>query len=334
MLRLSPPGPLRICQAGSFDANFGGGEANVAASLVRYGLETELVTRLPGNDLGEACLQFLRKNAIGTRFILRGGERLGIYFLEQGSNMRASQVIYDRANSAFATLKPGMIDWEIVFKEADWFHWTGITPAISSGAAAACLEAVKTAHNMGLVVSCDLNYRARLWQWGKTAREVMSELVTYCDVAIGNEEDAEKVFGIRAPESDVVTGKVGSQSFQHVCQELARTFPDLKRIAITLRGSQSANCNTWSAILWDSGNFYHGRIFTINDIVDRVGSGDSFMGGLIYGLLTYPQDRQAALDFAIAASALKHTIVGDFNLVSVAEVEKLLKGDSSGRVVR
>lgn len=334
MLRLSPPGPLRICQAGSFDVNYGGGEANVAASLANYGLDAELVTRLPGNDLGQACLQFLHKHAIGTRFVLHGGERLGIYFLETGSNMRPSQVIYDRANSAFATLKPGMIDWENVFKDAGWFHWTGITPAISESAAAACLEGVKMARKLGLTISCDLNFRAKLWQWGKNAREVMSELVTYCDVAIGNEEDAEKVFGISALEADVVSGKVDSFSYQHVCLELARAFPNLKSIAITLRGSQSANCNTWSAILWDAGSFYHGRSFTISNIVDRVGSGDSFMGGLIYGLLTYPQDRQMALDFAVAASALKHSILGDFNLVSVAEVEKLLRGDSSGRVIR
>ncbi len=334
MLRLSPPGALRICQAGTFDVNFGGGEANVAASLAKFGMETELVTRLPANDLGEACLQFLRKNSIGTSFVQRGGERLGIYFLENGSNMRASQVIYDRANSSFATLNPGMIDWETILKEASWFHWTGITPAISVGAAETCLEAVKTATRLGVVVSCDLNFRAKLWQWGKPAGEVMSELVSYCDVAIGNEEDAEKVFGIRAPETDVVSGKVDSNCFQHVCLELARTFPNLKSIAITLRGSQSANSNTWSAILWDAGNFYYGQTFSISDIVDRVGSGDSFMGGLIYGLLSYPQKRQKALDFAIAASALKHTILGDFNLVSVAEVEKLLQGDRSGRVVR
>jgi len=334
MLRLSPPGPLRFFQADSFNVTFGGGEANVAASLANFGLETEFVTRLPANDLGEACMQYLRRFNIGTHFILRGGERLGIYFLENGSNMRGSQVIYDRANSGFFSLKSGMIDWEEVFEGAGWFHWTGITPAISEGAAGVCLDAVKAARKMGLVVSCDLNYRAKLWKWGKTAGEVMKELVAYSDVAIGNEEDADKVFGIKAPETDVIAGKVDALRFQQVCQELARTFPNLKTIAITLRGSLSADCNSWSAILWDEGKLYSGSTYTITDIVDRVGGGDSFMGGLIYGLLNYPQDRQRVLDFAIAASALKHTILGDFNLVNTGEVEKLLKGDSSGRVVR
>lgn len=334
MLRLSPPGALRFSQASSFDVTFGGGEANVAASLANFGLEAEFVTRLPNNDLGEACLQFLRRFNIGTHFILRGGERLGIYFLENGSNMRASQVIYDRANSSFYSVKPGSFDWEKVFEGAGWFHWTGITPAISEGTASVCLEAVQAARKMGLVVSCDLNYRAKLWKWGKTAGEVMKELVAYSDVAIGNEEDAEKVFAIKGPETDVIAGKVDAQRYQQVCLELARMFPNLKTIAITLRGSLSANCNHWSAILWDEGKLYSGSTFTITDIVDRVGGGDSFMGGLIYGLLNFPQDRQKALDFAIAASALKHTILGDFNLVNASEVEKLLKGDSSGRVVR
>lgn len=334
MLRLSPPGALRFNQAGSFDVTYGGGEANVAASLAKFGLETQFVTRLPANDIGEACLQFLRAYGVGTRHILRGGERLGIYFLENGSNMRASQVVYDRANSAFCSLQPGMIDWQAAFEGARWFHLTGITPAVSEGAAAACMEGVRAARRMGLTVSCDLNYRAKLWKWGKSAGEVMRELVALCDAAIGNEEDAEKVFGIRAPETDVVSAKVDAQRYPAVCQELARTFPNLKTIAITLRGSVSANCNSWSAILWDAGQLYTGRTFTITDIVDRVGSGDSFVGGLIYGLLMDAPDRQAALNFAIAASALKHTIAGDFNQVSVAEVQKLLQGDSSGRVVR
>ena len=334
MLRLSPPGNLRFCQAGSLDLAFGGGESNVAVSLTRFGLETEFVTRLPANDLGEACLQTLRKYNVGTRFVLRGGDRLGIYFLEHGSNMRGSQVIYDRTNSSFASLKPGMIDWEQVFNGACWFHWTGITPAVSEGPATICLEAVKAARALGLTVSCDLNYRAKLWKWGKPASEVMRELVTFCDVAIGNEEDAEKVFGISAPDTNVVNGKVDAERYQYVCQELARTFPNLKTIAITLRGSSSANCNSWSAILWDQGRIFNGLSYNITDIVDRVGSGDSFMAGLIYGLRCYPENKQMALDFAIAASALKHTIPGDFNLVSVGEVEKLLNGDRSGRVIR
>jgi 2-dehydro-3-deoxygluconokinase len=334
MLRLSPPDQFRFGQARSFDATYGGGESNVAVSLANYGLETEFVTRLPKNDLGEACLQYIRQYGVGTRFIQRGGKRLGIYFLENGAVMRGSQVVYDRADSAFATISPTMFDWKEIFSEAGWFHWTGITPAVSEGAAATCLEAVKAARAMGIPVSCDLNYRAKLWKWGKTATEVMEELVSYCDVAIGNEEDAEKVFHIQAPDSDVTQGNVTAEKYQHVCEALSKKFPNLKTIAITLRSSISASHNTWSAMLWQSGVTYTGPIYDITHIVDRVGSGDSFMGGLIYGLTTSPDDLQKVLNFAIAASALKHTVFGDFNLVSVAEVEKLMKGDASGRVSR
>lgn len=334
MLRLSPPGFLRFAQARSFDAIYGGGESNVAVSLANFGLEAEFVTRLPANDLGEACLQYLRQYNVGTHHILRGGERLGIYFLENGSNMRGSQVIYDRANSSFATLKAGMVDWKSVLAQAGWFHWTGITPAISEGTAEACLEAVKVARELGVTVSCDMNYRAKLWKWGKPVGDVMRELLRYCDVAIANEEDAEKVFGIHAPKSDVLTGKVEAKDYQCVCEELARTFPNLKQIAITLRGSISANYNTWSGMLWDSGEMFLAPVYAVTDIVDRVGSGDSFMGGLIYGLVKFGADHQRAIEYAVAASALKHTITGDFNLVTVNEVEKLICGDGSGRVSR
>ncbi len=334
MLRLSPPGVQRFGQARCFDVIYGGGESNVAVSLANYGLETEFVTRLPANDIGEACLQFLRQYNVGTHHVLRGGERLGIYFLENGSNMRGSQVVYDRANSSFATLKAGMLDWEKIFSGASWFHWTGITPAVAQGPAEACLEAVKIAKQMGLTVSCDMNYRAKLWKWGRTAGEVMGELLNYCDVAIGNEEDAEKVFGIHAAGADVMAGRVEADGYRSVCEQLASRFPQLKKIAITLRGSRSANHNTWSGLLWDCGKMYTAPVYDITHIVDRVGGGDSFMGGLIYGLVSYPTDSQKALNFAVGASALKHTIFGDFNLVSAAEVEKLLKGDSSGRVSR
>ncbi|MFA5065088.1 MAG: sugar kinase [Dehalococcoidia bacterium] len=334
MLRLAPPGQLRFGQARTFDASYGGGEANVAVSLSNFGLDTEFVTRLPANDLGEACLQYLRQYGAGTGFIQRGGGRLGIYFLEMGAVMRASQVIYDRADSSFAGVTPDMFDWKKIFKGAGWFHWTGITPAVSSGAAAACLQAVKTAREMDVIVSCDLNYRAKLWKWGKPAGEVMQELVSYCDVAIGNEEDAEKVFGIKAPESDVAKGKVSADKYRYVCESLAGKFKGLKTIAITLRSSFSASHNAWSAILWQSGKVFRGPDFDITHIVDRVGGGDSFAGGLIYSLITASANPQKALDFAVAASALKHTIQGDFNLVSIAEVEKLLKGDVSGRVSR
>ncbi|HEX3050912.1 MAG TPA: sugar kinase [Aggregatilineaceae bacterium] len=334
MMRLAPPGFLRFTQAHSFDLTFGGGEANVAVSLANYGIPTDFVTRLPKNDLGTACIQYLRQFGVGVDQIVRGGDRLGIYFLEAGSMQRASNVIYDRANSAIATIEPGMIDWPAVFAGADWFHWTGITPALSASAAAVCLEAARTAHDMGLTVSCDLNYRKKLWNWGRSATDVMSELVQVCDIAIGNEEDADKVFGIHASETDVVSGHISAAKYQSVCDQLHTRFPNLKTIAITLRGSISASHNTWSGVLWDQGAFYTGLNFDITHMVDRVGGGDSFVGGLIYGLLTYGDDRQKALNFAIAASCLKHSIVGDFNLVTVSEVEKLMGGDASGRVSR
>jgi 2-dehydro-3-deoxygluconokinase len=334
MLRLSPPGQLRFTQARAFDAIYGGGESNVAVSLANYGIPVSFVTRLPNHEIGEACLQFLRQYGVGTEHILRGGDRVGIYFLETGAAQRGSKVIYDRAGSSFATIQPGMIDWDQIFEGATWFHWTGITPAISQGAAEACLEAAKAARKHGLTVSSDLNYRAKLWKWGKSAGEVMSELVEQCDVAIGNEEDAEKVFGIRSSGADVTTGKVSADQYRIVCEKLRERFPSLKTIAITLRGSLSASHNTWSAILWKEGQLLTAPTYDITHIVDRVGGGDSFMGGLIYGLLTYADNPQKALNFAVAASALKHTIFGDFNLVSLKEVEQLMGGDASGRVSR
>ncbi|MBC7315761.1 MAG: sugar kinase [Chloroflexi bacterium] len=334
MMRLSPPGFLRFSQARSFNVVYGGGEANVAVSLAGFGIPVDFITRLPKNDLGRACLRFLRETGVGVDKIIWGGDRLGIYFLEMGAVARASQVIYDRDGSSFATIQPGMVDWRAAFADATWFHWTGITPAISQGAAEACLEAVKTAKEMGLTVSCDLNYRAKLWRWGKKAGEVMPELVRYCDIAIGNEEDAAQVFGIHAPDTDVTSGQVEAAKYRFVCEALAERFPNLKTIAITLRGSISASHNTWSGILWEGGTLYTAPTYDITHIVDRVGGGDAFMGGLIYGLLTYGADRQKALNFAVAASCLKHTIFGDFNLVTVAEAEKLMGGDVSGRVSR
>ena len=334
MLRLSPSGFLRFTQARSFDVIYGGGEANVAASLAQFGMAVDYVTRLPKNDIGEACLQYLRQYGIGTSKIIQGGDRLGIYYLENGAVQRGSKVIYDRANSSLATIQKGMLDWQAVFADADWLHWTGITPAVSQGAAEVCLEAVQTAKNMGLTVSCDLNFRKNLWKWGKKASEVMPELVSFCDVAIGNEEDAEKVFGIKAPEADVTAGKVEASHYRFVCEELAKRFPGLKTIAITLRGSLSASHNTWSGVLWRSGDFFTAPLYDITHIVDRVGGGDAFMGGLIYGLRTYGADYQKALHFAVAASCLKHSIIGDFNQVSVAEVEGIMGGNVSGRVSR
>ena len=334
MMRLSPPGFLRFSQTNSLEIIYGGGEANVAVSLANYGQAVEYLTRLPTNDLGEACLGYLRQRGVGTRFILRGGERLGLYFMENGAAQRGSKVIYDRANSSIATVTGGMFDWETIFAGADWFHWTGITPAISAGAAEALSEGLSAARKAGVRVSCDLNYRKNLWKWGKKASEVMPDLVGMSDLAIGNEEDADKVFGIKAPHTDVTAGKVSAEAYQAVCEQLAERFPNLKTIAITLRGSLSATHNTWSGVLWRDGQFYTAPTYDIAFIVDRVGGGDAFGGGLIHGLRTWPDDPGQALHFAVAASCLKHSIYGDFNLASVAEVQTLMAGDVSGRVSR
>ncbi len=334
MMRLAPPDHQRVIQAASFEVVYGGGESNVAVSLACFGVPVEFITLLPANDLGDACLQYLRRFGVGVQHILRRGDRLGLYFLEQGAVQRASKVIYDRTGSAFSAVEPGMIDWQAAFDAATWFHWTGITPATAPGPAAVCLEGVRAAKELGLTVSCDLNYRANLWKWGKPAGEVMREIVSLCDVAIANEEDAAKVFGIHAPGTDVARGGVEAGRYRVVCERLADEFPQLRLIAITLRGSHSASHNTWSGVLWKSGEFFQAEEYDITPIVDRVGAGDSFVAGLIYALSTDPGDAKRALDFAVAASALKHTISGDFNLVSVSEVERLMGGDRSGRVRR
>lgn len=335
MLRLATPGYLRFAQTDIFEATYGGGEANVAVSLANYGLHAKFVTRLPKNDLGEAAIMNLRKYNVDTSDIIFGGERLGIYFLEAGAVSRASKVVYDRAGSSIAEVKPGMIDWAKVLEGASWFHWTGITPAISQGAADACLEAIQMANKMGIPVSCDLNYRKNLWKYGKKAGEVMEALVAGCDVILGNEEDAEKVFHIHPEGVDVTQGDtMEAQAYQSVCQQLMKKFPRCKKAIITLRGSISASHNSWAGVLYDGKTLYESPTYQITHIVDRVGGGDSFMGGLIYGLLTYKNDDQKALNFAVAASCLKHTIKGDFNLVTVDEVEKLMSGDASGRVSR
>jgi 2-dehydro-3-deoxygluconokinase len=309
MLRLNPPGFLRFGQARSFDVAFGGGEANVSASLANFGMATDFVTRLPKNDLGDACLAYLRSYGVGTAKVIRGGSRIGIYFLENGAVQRGSKVVYDRDGSAIATIKKGMVDWEAVFADADWFHWTGITPAVSESLCG-------------------------VWKWGKKAGEVMPEMVRHCDIAVGNEEDADQVFGIKAPDTDVVAGRVEAEKYAAVAEGLKKAFPNLKLIGITLRGSLSASHNTWSGILHDGARLYTGPVFNITDIVDRVGGGDAFVGGLIYGLRTCKDDLQRALDFAVAASCLKHSVIGDFNMVSIEEVEKIMSGEVSGRVSR
>ncbi|MBW6534050.1 MAG: sugar kinase [Mariniphaga sp.] len=334
MLRLATPGYLRFSQSNELTATFGGGEANVAVSLANYGIPVDFVTRLPKNDIGRACMMDLRKHGVGTDKIVWGGERIGIYFLETGAVSRGSKVVYDRAHSAVSEIKAGMIDWNVVFDGAAWFHWTGITPAISQNAADVCLEAIKKANELGVTVSCDLNYRKNLWKYGKTAGEVMPELVTGTDIVLGNEEDAEKVLGIKPVGVDVTGGHVEGAAYESVSQQIMERFPRCKKVITTLRGSVNANHNRWSGVLWDGKKLYEAPTYQITHIVDRVGGGDSFMGGLIYGLLTYEGDDQKALNFAVAASCLKHTIYGDFNQVAVDEVEKLMDGDASGRVAR
>lgn len=335
MLRLTPPGWNRFSQASSFDVVYGGGESNVAVSLANYNIPTEFVTRLPKNDIGECALMEMRKRNVGTTHILRGGERLGIYFLEMGAVSRGSKVVYDRANSGMESIRAGMIDWEEVFKDAGWFHWTGITPALSQGAADACLEAIQTANRMGITVSTDLNYRKNLWNYGKQPNEVMPALVEGCDIILGNEEDAEKHFGLHPEGVDVTAGHdVDAKAYLSVLKQMMAMFPRAKKVITTLRGSISASHNTWSGVLYDGETLFEAPTYQITDIVDRVGGGDSFMGGLIYGLMTYPEDDQRALNFAVAASCLKHTIYGDANLVTIDEVEKLMTGDASGRVSR
>ncbi len=335
MLRLATPGHLRFGQAGSLEATFGGGEANVAVSLANYGVETEFVTRLPEHAVADRCVAELRGLGVGTSHILRGGSRMGIYFLETGAVARGSQVIYDREHSALSEIRPGMVDWERVLRGADWFHWTGITPALSQGAADTCREAIEAALRLGVKVSCDLNYRKKLWQYGKTAADVMPALVEGCDLILGNEEDADKVFGIRPEGFDAerTGGVVDPARFESVCRQLMARFPRCRRVVITLRGSVNADHNTWGGVLFDGEKLWQSKRYDITHIVDRVGGGDAFMGGLLYGLLRYdhPSD---ALAFAAAASALKHTVPGDYNRVSVAEVEALLQGGGAGRVSR
>jgi 2-dehydro-3-deoxygluconokinase len=335
MLRLAPPNLRRFSQANSFEVIYGGGESNVAVSLANYGIPVDFVTRLPQNDIGQCALMEMRKRNVGTDHIVYGGDRLGIYFLEIGAVNRGSKVVYDRAHSAMSEIQAGMVDWEKVFKDADWFHWTGITPAISQGAADACLEAIQVANKMGVTVSTDLNYRKKLWKYGKEPGEVMPALVEGCDIILGNEEDAEKHFGLHPEGLDVTAGhEVDAKSYLSVLQQLMEMFPRAKKVITTLRGSISASHNTWSGVLYDGKTLYEAPTYQITHIVDRVGGGDSFMGGLIYGLLQYPDDDQNALNFAVAASCLKHTIYGDANLVTVDEVEKLMRGDASGRVSR
>ena len=332
MMRLQTPRYQRFIQAESLELEYGGGEANVAVSLANYGLDAYYVTRLPKNPLGDACAATLRKHNVHTDFIARGGDRLGIYFSEKGASQRPSNVVYDRANSSIATAAAEDFDWEKIFEGAEWFHFTGLTPALSDGVAAITLEACKKAKELGVKISCDLNFRKKLWTSEK-AGQVMGELCKYVDVMIANEEDAEKVFGIKAADTSITGGQLSDEGYKGVARQLAARF-GCEKIAITLRESISASVNNWSGMLYDAqkDEFYKSRKYTMT-IVDRVGGGDSFGGGLIYSFMT-GADNQKALEFAVAASCLKHTIEGDFNLVTKAEVEALMGGDGSGRVQR
>jgi 2-dehydro-3-deoxygluconokinase len=330
MLRLSTPGFQRIIQVQSFDASYAGGEANVAASLAQFGLEAYYVTKLPQNPLGDAALSYLKRYGVKTDYIVRGGERLGVYFIEPGASQRPSRVIYDRAHSAIAEAKAGDFDWERIFEGATWFHCTGITPALSDGAAALTMEALQAAHRKGVTTSCDLNYRGNLWSSEK-ANRVMSGLMPYVDVCIGNEEDAFDTFGIKPSGTDVIKGKLDPSGYLEVAQKLMEKFK-FKLVATSLRESHSASDNGWSGIVYDGKKLYQSRKYQIH-IVDRVGGGDSLAGALIYALIN-GRELQDAIEFAAAASCLKHTIPGDFNLVTVPEVERLQQGDASGRVQR
>ena len=332
MLRLKAPGHERFFQSPMLEATFGGGEANVAVSLANYGMDAEFLTVLPQNDIADACICELRYFGVDTKKIVRGEGRMGIYYLEGGANQLPSKVVYDRAYSSIALAKPGDIDWDKAFEGVDWFHITGITPAISESAMELSLESVKEAKKRSITVSCDLNYRKNLWKYGKKASEVMQELAKYVDVAIANEEDVQKSLEITV-DVNVESGELDREKYKALGNKVLESYPNMKCIAITLRESHSADWNGWAACLNDGKDFYVSKKYEIRDIIDRVGGGDSFAGGLIYGLNHF-DNKQSALEFAVAASCLKHSVIGDFNRVGVSDVEKLMGGDGTGRVQR
>jgi len=338
MLRLKSPGLERFFQSPFLEATFGGGEANVSISLANFGVDVAFVTAIPTNPIGDACVSTLKGMSVDTSQIMRIGDRLGIYFLEAGTNQRPSVVVYDRSGSSISTASLDDFDWSKIFEGADWFHITGITPAISQTAADLSMEAVKKAKEMGLTVSCDYNFRKKLWKYGKSAPEVMREIVKHVDIGIANEEDCQKSLGVSVESAHttdkmVESGELDVDHYKTLTEEVMKTFPNLKKQAITLRESYSANHNGWSACLHNGNDFFLSRQYDIRNILDRVGGGDSFASGLIYGLVS-EMDDETALNFATAASCLKHSISGDYNRVSVAEVEKLMGGDVSGRVQR
>ncbi|WP_320018544.1 sugar kinase [Labilibaculum manganireducens] len=330
MLRLATPDYKRFLQSNTFNATYGGGEVNVSVSLANFGIPTAYVTRLPNNDVGKSCKSTLNKFGVDTRYIVFGGERLGIYFLETGAVARGSKVVYDRANSAFTGFTKGMIDWNDIFQDACWFHWTGITPAISSGATELLIEALTKANEMGISVSCDVNYRSKLWKENNKVEEVMPALIAKTNVLIGNEFDAGKVLGIQTNLS--ADAEYSNETFGTVSKLLMEKYPRLEKIITTRRGTISANHNSWMGIMFDGNQVLESSTYQMTHIVDRVGGGDALMAGLIYGFLTYPNNPQKTIDFAVASSFLKHTISGDANDVSVEEVEQLMKGDLGGKI--
>jgi 2-dehydro-3-deoxygluconokinase len=337
MLRLKSPGFERLLQSPTLEATFGGGEANVAVSLAQFGQEAAFVTALPNNPIGEACEEFLRGKGVDTSLIVHGEERMGIYYLEAGANQRPSKVVYDRAHSAIMAAQPGLFDWDRILDKATWFHISGITPALSENTAKFSLEVIKAARKKGLTISCDYNYRKNLWKYGKSASEVMTELVRYADIGIANEEDCQRALGITIEEGswerEVETGQIDAGKYQLLCEKVLTTFPNLKYQAITLRESRSANQNSWSACLHNRKEFLVSNRYNVSDIVDRVGTGDAFAAGLIYGFNCGMKD-QEVLEFATAASCLKHSISGDTNLCTVEEVRQLMEGGGSGRIQR
>ena len=336
MLRLSSPLNKRFIQSNNFEISFAGSEANVAVSLSKLGLKSEFITKLPKNDISDFCISELKKHGVIVDNIILGGDRIGIMYLESGAVFRPSKVIYDRENSAISTINEDDINWERIVKDAQWFHWSGITPAISEKAANNLKIALDVAHHYGIVISCDLNYRNNLWLYGKEAREVMPELVSFSDIILGNEDDAENSLGIYSKN---LTSKDGKKVYQQdgykdVCNEISLKFPRARIVAITIRNSINANHNKWSSILWTKSSFYKSQEYDISHIVDRIGAGDSYMAGLIYGIINYSNNMEYIVNFATAASCLKHTIHHDFNLISLAEIEYLLNNNLQGRIIR
>ena len=336
MLRLTAPDFRRFSQTNEFIATYGGSEANVAVSLANFGIPTEFVTRLPDNAMAQACIASLRANGLGTEGIVFGGKRMGLYFLESGASFRNSNVVYDREGASFATLRPGMIDWEKIFADADWFHWSGIAASLSQEGADACLEALQTADRMGLTISCDLNVRKKLWNYGRSVADVMLPLVQYSDVIFGAEPEYKEVFDIAPVGFQAVDTAypLDLKGFETFGQKISHIVPRCRKVFLELRNTITSNHNLLAAVLYSDQTLKYTGIYDITHEVDRVGTGDAFVGGMIYGLLTYPDNDQKALEFALAASALKNTVYGDFNQVTVEEVESLMKGNTSGRVTR